>query len=55
MSGADSLPGCFAINKPLPPNKCETCRYREDCKRFVPKAKLEPILSKILEIEAKLR
>ena len=50
-----TLPGCFSLGKPLPPNRCETCRYREDCKKYVPKTKLQAILAKLEKLEAVLR
>jgi len=52
---ADTLPGCFSLGKPLPPNRCETCRYREDCRKYIRKGALKAVLARIEEIERKLK
>jgi len=52
MTGESTLPGCFAIGKPIPPNRCQNCPYRADCRKYVRKEDLKPILAKIEEIEA---
>jgi len=53
---ADStLPGCFALGKPIAPNKCENCKFREDCKRYIPKDALKPLFAKILELQSIVR
>jgi len=51
----DTLPGCFSLRRPLPPNKCETCRFREDCQKYVNKDVLKAILGKIAEAKAVLK
>ena len=33
----DSLPGCLGLDKPLFPNKCESCKFTEICKGMVKK------------------
>jgi hypothetical protein len=55
MSDNGTLPGCFSLRKPLPPNRCETCRYREECKKYVLKVALQPILAKLERLETVLR
>jgi len=55
MVDDSSLPGCFSLNRALPPNRCETCRHREDCKKYVKKDTLKEILARLDQIEQKLR
>jgi hypothetical protein len=53
---ADTLPGCFALYpKALLPNSCSTCRFREDCQKYVRRDALKLILLKIEDLERKLR
>ncbi|MEM3760227.1 MAG: hypothetical protein QXZ02_03835 [Candidatus Bathyarchaeia archaeon] len=47
-----TLPGCFAIGKPTAPNKCETCPFKDDCQKFIPK---KLVLEKIAEAKRILR
>jgi hypothetical protein len=54
-SDNSTLPGCFSLGKPLPPNRCETCRYAGECRRFVRKDTLKEILVRLDQIEQKLR
>lgn len=51
----DTLPGCFAVGKPLAPNKCETCPVKGDCQKYVPKQSLKLVLDKLLELKLVLR
>jgi len=56
MTGDSTLPGCFSLYpKPLPPNRCENCPYREDCQKFVSKEALKPILAKLAELKQTLQ
>jgi len=55
MPGDSTLPGCFTLKRPMPPNKCENCKYREDCGKFVRKDKLKPILVMLENLEQKMR
>jgi hypothetical protein len=50
-----SLPGCFALQKPMAPNRCETCAYAIECRKYIAKDRLKPLIAKILEVEAILR
>jgi putative component of membrane protein insertase Oxa1/YidC/SpoIIIJ protein YidD len=53
---ANTLPGCFTLYpKALPPNNCSTCRFREDCQKYMRKEALKLILTKIEDLEQKLR
>jgi hypothetical protein len=59
--GEDALPGCLGYyGAPVPPNgPCDICRYKRLCRHvkanFVPKVKLDQILERIEEMEARLR
>jgi len=49
--GDSTLPGCFALYpNAIPPNECEKCRYREDCKRYVPRDDVVQVFRDILGI-----
>lgn len=54
MVNDSTLPGCIGYhNHPLKPNgPCETCRYQDLCKKVIAKERLQPLVAKILEIEA---
>jgi len=45
-----TLPGCFGLKKPLPPNNCKNCQFREDCSRYVPRTTLKPLIAHALQI-----
>lgn len=49
-----TLPGCIGYyNHPTPSNgPCESCPYEDLCKKVIAKKRLQPILDKILEIDA---
>jgi len=52
----DTLPGCIGYyGKPIRPNQCENCPFKDDCKKYVPKEQLKPVLLKIFEIKQVLR
>jgi len=55
MVDDSTLPGCFSLGKPLPPNRCETCKYCEDCRKYIRKDVLKAVLARIEEIEQKLK
>jgi len=50
-----SLPGCFSLGKAVAPNNCENCRFSEDCRKYILKDALKPILAKVEKIEAILK
>jgi hypothetical protein len=52
MTGDSTLPGCFTLKRPMPPNRCETCRYREDCGRYVRRDTLTDVLRAVKEAKA---
>jgi hypothetical protein len=61
VNGDSTLPGCIGyFGFPITPNgPCERCGYAKLCRHvrqnFVPKAKLQPILVKIEEMERRLK
>jgi hypothetical protein len=55
MTDSNSLPGCFTLQKAIPPNQCETCKFADDCKKYIAKERLKPLVSQILEVEELLR
>ena len=50
-----TLPGCFSLRTPTAPNRCETCKFADACKKYVAKERLKPLVSKILEVQEILR
>jgi|YelNatPaOPRAMG01_1025707.scaffolds.fasta_scaffold82926_3 hypothetical protein len=61
MVDNSTLPGCIGyFGHAIAPNgPCERCGYARLCRHvklnFVPKAKLQPILAKLEEVERKLK
>ena len=51
----DSLPRCFALHKPVPPNDCENCAVRGLCYKVILKSDLKPILERVEKIERIIR
>lgn len=52
---ADSLPGCFSeYPNAVAPNRCETCPFREDCKRYVKREDVLAFCRDILQIIEKV-
>lgn len=44
----NTLPGCLGYYKnPIPPNMCESCRYRKVCRRVISMERYKEILEKI--------
>lgn len=51
-----TLPACIGYYpKAIEPNRCDTCKHRELCKKTIAKSRLQPILEKIREIENVLK
>ena len=50
----NTLPSCLGLDKADPPNACEKCEAGVLCKqikrRYIPKAKLQPVIVKIEKI-----
>jgi len=55
MNDRNTLPGCFSLRKPIPPNSCENCPVKDDCQKYVAKAALKTILIEVEGIQEILR
>jgi len=51
MTDLNSLPGCFALHKPTPPNNCPSCPVKPLCKKVILKTELTALLERMAKVE----